>query len=62
MEAPFLPPVSAGFFWCLVFAVCPNRASVNALRFRNLEGSGTHWQRPADQIVSNRKDARGFTA
>ena len=23
MEAPFLPPVSAGLFWCLVFAVCP---------------------------------------
>ena len=47
---------------CLSFAVCPNRASVNALRFRNLEGSGTHWQPPADQIVSDRKDARGFTA
>src|SRR4051812_24618591 len=27
MEAPFLPPVSAGLFWCLVFAVCPRRAS-----------------------------------
>ena len=23
MEAPFLPPVSAGLFWCLVFDVCP---------------------------------------
>ena len=23
MEAPFLPPVSVGLFWCLVFAVCP---------------------------------------
>jgi hypothetical protein len=22
MEAPFLPPVSAGLFWCLVFDVC----------------------------------------
>src|SRR3954452_11571328 len=22
-EVPFLPPVSAGLFWCLVFAVCP---------------------------------------
>ena len=27
MEAPFWPPVSAGLFWCLVFAVCPNQQS-----------------------------------
>jgi hypothetical protein len=23
MESPFLPPVSADVFWCLVFDVCP---------------------------------------
>ena len=31
MEAPFLPPVSACLFWCLIFAVCPNRASVKTI-------------------------------
>ena len=31
MEAPFLPPVSACLFWCPIFAVCPNRASVKTI-------------------------------
>ena len=33
MEAPFLPPVSAGLFWCLVFAVCPNCVAREGVRF-----------------------------
>ena len=33
MEAPFLPPVSAGLFWCLVFAVCPNRACFGSVAY-----------------------------
>jgi hypothetical protein len=29
MEASFLPPVSAGLFWCLVFDVCPREKRVD---------------------------------
>jgi hypothetical protein len=44
MEAPFLPPVSAGLFWCLVFDVCPTvRSGVNAgAKMHRLAGAKIH--------------------
>ena len=48
MEAPFLPPVSAGLFWCLVFAVCPRRAS--SCRASQVFGIEDQSGRPANQM------------
>ena len=49
MEAPFLPPVSAGLFWCLVFAVCTRRAS--SCRASQVFGIEDQLGRPACRAV-----------
>src|SRR3954467_13316204 len=38
MEAPILPPVSAGLFWCLVFDVGPPCGSLRKLTLRSRIG------------------------
>src|SRR4051812_18012736 len=64
MEAPFLPPVSAGLFWRLVFAVCPRRASScrwnrGPVGSTSLPGGRGRNQRPRLEGKSNHEESIG---